>query len=556
MLWANDQYYVLAGRSAEEHVASYSFYDAYLEEDLPKAEEVWNTLVAGLAQVNVELRMKRTYPCPTGEEIPAIIQALSFPYRDLESGQVKSIMACTTNISRLKWAQAFHARSAAEAREAKKRQEAFIDVVSHEMRNPLNAIVHCADAIIATAQDCESAGAPAQCLEALNENAQNAKIVLQCAKHQRRILDDVLTLSKLNSTLLSIKPVPVEPSNLINSVIDMFEPELDRNSIHLEVNSDASLSDLSIHRVFLDPSRVTQILINLLTNAIKLVKSSKEPSISIRLGACTSNPRSLFTDEMFWADGKPSEQATNDPEWGLGEHIYLTFTVQDSGIGLNKEYVAKIFRRFSQATIKTHITYSGSGLGLYISKELAEKQGGEIGVTSVPGQGATFGFYIKTRRAEEQSLTVTLLTKSIKQPEPMSPRLHVLLVEDNLISQQVLGKQLIRAGLIVEVANHGLEALQILERKTFDAVLMDSEMPILDGLAATRAIRQKELLGEGLLGSAMITRPGAVRLPIIAVTANFRDEQVQSALEAGSDDVVQKPFRVKDLIERIHSLLA
>ncbi|KAJ4347698.1 hypothetical protein N0V95_005196 [Ascochyta clinopodiicola] len=476
MLWANDHYYNLAGRSAEQHTASYSFFDAYMEEDLPKVEEVWNTLVAGLAQVNVELRMKRMYTSPTGEEVPATIQALGFPYRDPDSGQVKSVMACTTDISRLKFFGAFHARSAAEAREAKKQQEAFIDVVSHEMRNPLGAIVHCADAIIATAQECESVGVSTQCLEALDENAQNAKIVLQCAKHQRRILDDVLTLSKLNSMLLSIKPVPVEPSKLIDSVIDMFEAELDRNSIHHEVKSDSSLSHLSIRRVYLDPSRVTQIFINLLTNAIKFVKTSKEPSISIRLGACKSNPRSSFTDEMFWADGKPSEDVTTDPEWGSGEHIYLTFTVRDSGIGLNKEDVAKMFRRFSQATIKTHITYGGSGLGLYISKELAEKQGGEIGVTSVPGRGATFGFYIKTRRAEEQSSTVTLLKTHSKEPKPMSQPLRLLLVEDNLINQQVLSKQLIRGGCIVEVANHGLEALEILEHMTFDAVLMDSEV--------------------------------------------------------------------------------
>ncbi|KAF9692005.1 hypothetical protein EKO04_010164 [Ascochyta lentis] len=556
MLWANDQYYNLAGLSMEEHTANYSFYDAYLEEDLPKVENVWNTLVAGLANVNVELRLKRTYISPTGERVPATIQALGFPYRDPESGQVKSVMACTTDISRLKWAQAFHARSAAEAREAKKQQEAFIDVVSHEMRNPLGAIVHCADAMIATAQECESTGASAQCLEALNDIAQNAQIVLQCAKHQRRILDDVLTLSKLNSMLLSIKPIPTEPLEMINSVIDMFAPELDSNSIRHEVKTDESLSNLSIRHVYLEPSRVTQIFINLLTNAIKFVKSSKGPSISIRLGACTANPRSFFTNEMFWAEGRPSEEVTNDPEWGSGEHVYLTFTVQDSGIGLNKEDIAKMFRRFSQATIKTHVTYGGSGLGLYISKELAEKQGGEIGVTSVPGEGATFGFYIKTRRAEDQPLTTTMLTSPNENSKPKSKQLHVLLVEDNLINQQVLGKQLRRGGLLVEIANHGLEALEVLEKMTFDAVLMDSEMPILDGLAATRAIRRKELNGEGLLGTAMLTRPGAIRLPIIAVTANVREEQVTSALEAGSDDVVQKPFKVKDLIDRLHLLLA
>lgn len=385
-------------------------------------------------------------------------------------------MACTTDISQLKWAQTVHARSAAEAKEAKKQQEAFIDVASHELRNPLGAIVHCADAIIAMTEECNFAEIPAPHLEVLLENAHNAKIISQCAKHQRRILDDILTLSKLESTLLSITPVSTELSQMIRFVVGMFEAELKNNSIHYDVNADPSLSDLSIDYVYLDSSRVTQILINLLTNAIKFVKSSKKPSISIRFGACRSNPRNCFTDRMSWADSQPCDGVTNGPEWGLGDNIYLTFTVQDSGIGLNDDHIVKIFKRFSQASIKTHVTYGGSGLGLYISKQLVEKQGGEIGVSSVPGQGSTFGFYVKARRGEERSPPVTILTSSRKGLNPTSQQLHVLLVEDNLINQQVLSKQLRRAGFMVDVANHGQEALEILEKSTFDAVLMDSEV--------------------------------------------------------------------------------
>jgi signal transduction histidine kinase len=397
ILWANDRYFYLAGRSVVDHTTNHSFYDAYLDEDLPKVRGLCKELLTGVEHTNAELRVKRTYTSPNGEETPASIQILAFPYRDPESDQVKSIMACTTDISRLKWAQTFHARSAAQAREAKEQQEAFIDVVSHEMRNPLSAIVHCADAIIATAVGTKYAEGRGS-HEALAEIVQNAKVVLQCSTHQRRILDDVLTLSKLKSMLLSIKPVSVDPLRMVSSIVGMFEAELNSNSIRCNVAPDPSLSDLAIDHVFLDTSRVTQIFINLLTNAIKFVKLSKEPTISITFGACKSYPRSFFPENMFWADGEPSSDVTKSSEWGLGEHVYLTFVVQDSGIGLSNNAIAKIFKRFSQAHVKTHVTYGGSGLGLYISKELAEKQGGEIGVTSVPGKGTKFGFYVKARR--------------------------------------------------------------------------------------------------------------------------------------------------------------
>lgn len=476
MLWANDQYFRLAGRSAGEHTTDYSFYDAYLEEELPQVREVWQQLLAGVEHIHAEFRMKRTYTSPTGEEIPASIQVLAFPYRDPDSSLVKSVMACTTDISRLKWAQAFHARSAAEAREAKKQQEAFIDVVSHEMRNPLGAIVHCADAIITMAEESECADITVPGGGALAEIVQHAQIVLQCATHQRRILDDVLTLSKLNSMLLSIKPSPVEPSSMIRSIMSIFDAELDSNSIRCTVNVDPSLSDLAIDHVYLDSSRVTQIFINLVTNAIKFLKLAKEPSISITFGACASHPRSFFPNKMFWADGEPSSDVTNTPEWGSGEPVYLTFIVEDSGIGMTDDDIAKIFKRFSQANIKTHVTYGGSGLGLYISKELAEKQGGEIGVTSEPGKGSKFGFYVRCRRREEQLTDTPEPINGMQNPKHVSQQLHVLLVEDNLINQKVLSKQLRRGGCIVEVANHGIEALECLEKHTVDAVLMDSEV--------------------------------------------------------------------------------
>jgi signal transduction histidine kinase len=442
MLWANDHYYRLAGRSMEEHLANYAFFEVYLDEDRPKVEKVWEHLLAGVEHVSAEFRLKRTWISPNGEEGPASIQVLAFPYRDTEGGQVKSIMACTTDISRLKWAQDFHARSAAEAREAKRQQEAFIDVVSHEMRNPLSAIVHCADAIMLAAEECQAGTTDAdfssRCTEALSENLQSARIVLQCAHHQKRIIDDVLTLSKLDSMLLSITPAIVKPQNLVDSIVSIFEAELKTHSINCTIAADPSLVDLAVEQVYLDSSRVTQVFINLMTNAIKFVKTLDHRQIAIRFGACKTNPRDLFPQDMFWATSEQDSDVTSNPEWGTGEEVFLTFAVQDSGIGLRREDIAKIFGRFQQANVKTHIKYGGSGLGLFISKKLTEKQGGEIGVSSVQGKGSTFGFYVKTRRGEQSAPAAAIqLANSAVNVDAMARPLSVLLVEDNIINQQV-----------------------------------------------------------------------------------------------------------------------
>lgn len=559
ILWANEQYYRLAGRSAEDHANNYSFFDVYHDEDRPKALDVWENLLGGMDHVSAELRLKRMYNTPSGGEEPAQIQVLAFSYRDPETGSVKSIMACSNEISRLKWAQNFQARLAAEAREAKRQQEAFIDVVSHEMRNPLSAIVHCADAIASAVEECQAqlSNIPEVCLEALNENVNSAKIILQCANHQKRIIDDVLTLSKLDSMLLSITPVTVKPTKLIDSIVEIFEAELKSSSIEYSVRPDASLVDFSVDQVYLDPSRVTQVFINLLTNAIKFVKASPHPLISISFGACTSDPRSFFPANMFWAtDNKQDGDVTSSPEWGSGEELYLTFSVKDSGIGLQDKEIAKIFERFRQANVKTHVKYGGSGLGLYISKTLSERQGGEIGVSSTLGQGSTFGFYVKARRVEFHQPRKSHLPIRQGSQDTNFKVFQVLLVEDNIINQQVLGKQLRKAGCTVHVANHGLEALKILESQTFDIVLMDSEMPVLDGLAATQRIREIEQSGEGLLGQAMHwgSRSGT-RLPIIAVTANVRKEQIDAAIAAGADRVMQKPFKARDLVVLMQSLV-
>lgn len=366
--WANDQYYAFSGMSAEDHLGSFKFWDVYIEDDVPRVKEAWDALLSGVNHVSIEVRLKRPFIAPNGDAEPSQLQVLAFPY--CEGDQVKSIMACTTDISQLKWAETFQARLASEAREAKRQQEAFIDVVSHEMRNPLSAIVHCADSITTAVDECHAKAidSPPFLLETLNDSSASANIILQCANHQKRIIDDVLTLSKLDSMLLSITPTPTRPTKLVNSISSIFQAELKSNNIRYDVTPDPSLERLNIDHMYLDPSRVTQIFINLLTNAIKFVKNAADPCIAVHYGATKSDPRSMFDMDTFWASKNTEyDDVTNAPDWGQGEIIYMTFSVRDTGIGLRGKEIHKIFERFRQANMKTHVKYGGSGLGLFIS---------------------------------------------------------------------------------------------------------------------------------------------------------------------------------------------
>jgi signal transduction histidine kinase/CheY-like chemotaxis protein len=553
MIWANKQYYSIAGQDPGDGQNDYSFFENVLEADLPKAEEAWQQVLDGIENVSAEIRLNRLYMPPVGDPVPATGLVNAFPYCEDEA--VTSLLACITDISRLKWAENWQTRLAQDAQESKRQQESFIDIVSHEMRNPLSAIVHCVDSIISAVDDCRILGTvPTNCEDALVESLAAARTIELCAKYQRYIIDSVLTLGRMESALLSVTPNLFLIDELCKSIIAMFKNEMDANGISAAFLPHVSYSQLDVKEVLADTSRITQIIINLLTNAIKFVKTEPRRQIRIKLGACTSSPRSMFPPDTQWAPkGDQATDVTEKENWGEGEQIYLTFSVKDTGIGVEEEQRFRIFERFQKASVKTHISYGGAGLGLFVSKQLAEIQGGEIGVRSLPGQGSTFVFYIRVRRGVEalvealehhpiQLLSNTtlailpMLFPEIKAPKSvrMEKAIHVLLVEDNIINQKLLQKQLQRYGCVMHTANHGAEALEKLKGMNcysghekngirLDIILMDSEMPVMGGVECTKEIRR--LQAEGTI---------CRHVPIIAVTANARREQMEESMAAGT----------------------
>lgn len=533
ILWANDMYYQITGHPGpEEPQYNFSFLDVLVDEDRTQGLRAWGQLHAGESPIENTVRLKSMFVPPSGEPEHASILTISFPY--VVKGEVRSIMSCITDISELKWAEASEARNAEDARAAKRQQEEFIDIVSHEMRNPLSAIFQCADLISNSYQDLSDTDAT----EILKSNIEAANTIAMCASHQKRIVDDVLTLSKLKYMMLSISPHPARPSQLLNQVVKMFEADLISHDIVANTVAQPSFTANNIDWVIFDSSRVTQILINLLTNAIKFTRGEEKREILITYGASLVEPETNFDDGFYWVPcANNSEDLTLNPEWGIGEPVFLTCSVTDTGVGMHAEEVPRLFTRFEQASSKTSIKYGGSGLGLFISQQLTEKQGGRIGLSSKLGQGSTFGFYVKARRSFEPTKAVRAQLTNLESKEQSyydeSKAMHVLLVEDNIVNQKILRKQLTKAGCIVHVANHGLAALEVLRQcscwhepvtdaKTLDIILMDWEMPVMDGLTCSREIR-------ALQRSGKIVK----HLEIIAITANAREEQVQMALHNG-----------------------
>ncbi|KAI1766680.1 hypothetical protein GGR53DRAFT_195395 [Hypoxylon sp. FL1150] len=590
--YCNDMWWDISRHNRSQSVNAWM--ESVKDEDRPALQTVWHYLLSDKVAITHEFRFKCSRH--EGENvIDTWVLMSAYPEKDANGG-IKGIFGCVTNISQQKLAEQIQMQRREEAVELKRQQENFIDITSHEMRNPLSAILQCADEIagslasLKTSTDSEKAEQLKLAIEGCMEAANTITL---CASHQKRIVDDILTLSKLDSQLLLVTPVDVQPLAVVQRVLKMFESELNTNGIVMKFQVKNRYLDMGIDWVKLDPSRLLQVLINLMTNAIKFTQSRPARSIVVTLDASSKVAEKTASGvEYFPSDRADKEDLTDQADWGTGEKINLHFSVQDTGRGLDEHERKLLFQRFSQATPRTHVQYGGSGLGLFISRILTELQGGQIGVTSQKGIGSTFSFYIQSRktntpspethplppappltRAPGSSTTIETrqpknasqqMVKGAAKTNASKPRFSedgrrlfdVLIVEDNLVNQKVLQRSLRNVGNSTKVANHGGEALEVLQQSRYwngkeesgddiSVILMDLEMPVMDGMTCARKIR--ELEKNGTIVS---------HIPIIAVTAYARPEQIENAKAAGVDDVISKPFRMPELIPRIEQLVA
>jgi hypothetical protein len=373
------------------------------------------------------------------------------------------------------------------AQAANRAKSSFLANMSHEIRTPMNGILGMAGLLRRSGVN--------------SKQATQLDHIDTCATHLLHLLSDILDLSKIEADKLSLEAAPLALVPLLQHVSEMIGERARAKGVQVRVER-PSLPDGLIG----DATRLQQALLNYATNAVKFTEAG---SVTLRVQA---------------------HDVTEDS-------ALLRFEVEDTGIGIDPATQARLFRAFEQADSSTTRAYGGTGLGLAITRRLAEMMGGEVGVESQPGQGSRFWF---TARLARQAGAVLQPKTDERQAEALLRRDHagrsVLLVDDDPVNRLVVDSLLREAGLHVALANDGIEAVELVARQPVDVILMDMQMPRLDGPDATRRIRQI---------------PHAATVPIVALTANAFEQDRERCLAAGMDDFITKPIQAEALFAAV-----
>lgn len=405
----------------------------------------------------------------------------------LHSSSNQIIMATVRDMT--EFVQAQQDKEIAEVKNKVKSE--FLASMSHEIRTPMNAIIGMTHLALQTKLDSKQK----KYLESVDRSA----------KSLLRIINEILDLSKIEAGKVELEQTVFSIHELLDTLNNISSQAAIEKNIRVVMHLGKDLPDCFKG----DPLRLSQVMINLLSNAIKFSHENGEVHFTL---SATSSPDS------------PDKQI-------------LKCKVQDFGIGISEEQQRKLFRSYHQADSSTTREYGGTGLGLVISRKIVEMMLGKIWVNSSPGKGSVFQFFVLLEAAETaEGSNQADQTHSIESIAEQLKGAHLLLVEDNEINQILARDILDHFDIDVTLASNGEEALQVLEQKTVDGVLMDCMMPVMDGYEATRRIRNQTRFSQ---------------LPIIALTANAMTDDIQRTIDAGMNDHVSKPIDVDILIKTL-----
>ena len=465
----------------EEQVINHTDYDFYDRNKADNHRSMYETVI----QTGHSIEAEEQHPTANGT---LHLLLTKFPLRDNDNN-IFAVGGIATDITERAHYQQELIAAKTDAEDARKMQEQFLANMSHEIRTPMNGIQGMTNLLLET--------------NLTVQQEEFAAIIKRSVGNLLVIINDILDFSKIKAGKLSIEKIDFRLQDVITNVQSLFNHRILKKGLRFDLDIDTRIPEWLQG----DPHRLNQVLINLVGNAIKFTEKG---CIDLKITLVQRHSRQLT----------------------------LTFTVTDTGIGIPQKSLPYIFESFSQAGLDVSRRYGGTGLGLAICHQLLQLQGGDISVTSTEGQGTTFTFTLSFGCEQVENVT-RQITHSLQDFAGFLAGRHFLVVEDNPVNQKLMDYVLRKAGANVTLADNGEQAVLLLKDNEYDLIVMDLQMPGMDGYETTKYIR----------GNLQL------RTPVMAMTANAISGEQIRCLEAGMNDYMSKPFEFKTFYIRIAELL-